>query len=728
MAILVKSPELPFTGGIVTWWEKEIGEEVQFGEMMVEIRSGSTDYPVKAYLPGTLLHIFAKAGTEIAPDAPLALLGEKNEDIREWLTLGHATGQKQDTGSQLVAVDHSSAQSGFTVAGETDGGLASGKDTILASGSGSSFTVAGAPASPRFAPPENLTTEQTQNLALYGRGFDKFVKMRPVPEQGAMGELFFATQAVSGRDVVIKRLKASRRADAKSREYFMREINLGTILPYHRNIINILYSDENEHGPYYVMERINGHSLQHLMDNRQVPEKKQPEILAGILAGLQHIHAHQMVHRDLKPMNILVDTQHWIAKIIDFGFAKHPSYPDLGVTDIGTTGYMAPEQRGDQQAVDGRADVYAIGCVLYALLTGEPPQVIDLQKITNPVYKAVIDQCVQPDPAGRFQSVSEIMEALSRKPVEVIQTVSQSDFQAAATHPEPDSAAQNGIQNSILENFKTLINEWALEALPASQPLSSLTVRLLRKQAEMAGMDGPKLEAELNDFAELYREIRSGGEVTPFKKRSLAMQGNAVHISAQTVDKLIHGFGFTTPVQAESQTANPVETPSATPANADENIADGVFLVLEPEIPIQKNNLSAGSSAVAGQAGIPENTGARPEIADSQIHIPTSAILFARSVGLFEEFEGAKLTASPQADSLYEIHVMDAENATFRTTQSPAAQEAALQNKRFFLQPACVLTEVEPVADQQITTLEPGKLQRMGTSWKITQKAKIRIG
>ena len=722
MAILVKSPELPFTGGIVTWWEKEIGEEVQFGEMMVEIRSGSTDYPVKAYLPGTLLHIFAKAGTEIAPDAPLALLGEKNEDIREWLTLGQKAGQKQEAGSQLVTVGSlgadPSAQSGFTVAaGEKDGGLAPAKDTILAGGSGSSFTVADAPQAARFAS-ENLTTEQAQNLVLYGRGFDKFVKMRPVPEQGAMGELFFATQAVSGRDVVIKRLKASRRADAKSREYFMREINLGTVLPYHRNIINILYSDENENGPYYVMERINGHSLQHLIDNQQVTEKRQKEILAGILEGLQHIHAHQMVHRDLKPMNILVDTQHWIAKIIDFGFAKHPSYPDLGVTDIGTADYMAPEQRGDQQIVDGRADIYAVGCVLYALLTGEPPQPIDLQKIANPVYKAVVDQCVQPDPAGRFQSVSEIMEALSRKPVAVIQTASPSDFQVAAPHLGPDSAAQNSVrnsmQNSTLENFKTLINEWALEALPGNQPLSGLTVRLLRKQAEMAGMDGSRLEAELNDFVELYREIRSGGEVTPFRKRSLAMQGSAVHISGNTIEKIIQSSGLGVPVLEEIPVPKPPEIAVQLP-DTDKATRDSSLSFSGPEIPIQKNST-------------PENTGTRPEIADSQIHISKSATLFARSVGLFEEFEGGKLTENPQPDSLYEIRVLDAENATFRTTDSPAAQAAALQNKRFFLQPACVLTEVEPVADQQITTLEPGRLQRMGTSWKITQKAKIRIG
>lgn len=722
MAILVKSPELPFSGGIVTWWEKEIGEEVQFGETMVEIRSGSTDYPVKAYLPGTLLHIFAKAGTPVAPDVPLALLGQKNENIQEWLTLGQDIGKTQAAGSQMVAVNPTeAAQSGFSVAGDTGGGLALAEDTILAGGSGSSFTVGGVPAAPVFFPSENLTTEQAQNLALYGRGFDKFVKMRVVPEQGAMGELFFATQAVSGRDVVIKRLKASRRSDAKSREYFMREINLGTILPYHRNIINILYSDENEYGPYYVMERINGHSLQHLIDNQQIPLKKQKEIFIGILEGLRHIHAHQMVHRDLKPMNILVDTQHWIAKIIDFGFAKHPSYPDLNVTDIGTADYMAPEQRGDQQTVDERADIYAIGCVLYAMLTRESPQSVDLGRITDPVYRNIIAQCVKLAPAARFQSVPEIMEVLHQKPTSVIQTATPSDFQHNLVQKGvvENGVAQNSvIENSILENFKTFINEWALEALPNSQPLSKLTIKLLRKQAEAAGMNAQKLEAELNDFVELYREIRSSGGITPFKKRSLVMQGNSIHISEQTIEKIIaektiQGSGLNVPV------LNKIPVPKApeviiSPSNAAPNA--------------QGSNLSfSGAEPTTQKNSIPENTETRPVIADSAIR-PGSATFFARSVGLFEEFEGSKLTENLQPDSLFEIRVTDSQNATFSITDRPAAQEAALQNKRFFLQPACVLTEVEPVANQQITTLEPGRLQRAGTGWKITQKAKIRIG
>ncbi|MCU0355784.1 MAG: protein kinase [Cytophagales bacterium] len=421
MAILIKSPELPFAGGTVTWWEKETGEAVQFGDVLVEIRgSGGEDYPVKAILPGTVLHVFAKAGTEVPPDAPLAIVGEPGEDIGPWLNLAQnvpqPTAEVPATQSGFtVATGGETAGSSFTVAADAQTNFGNvANDAANMDSGGSSFTSATEVEPPSFVASGNLTTEQAQNLKTYGRGFDKFVKMRPVPQQGAMGELFFATQVLSGRDVVVKRLKPERRADAKSREYFMREINLGTVLPYHRNIINIFYSDENEHGPYYVMERVNGQSLQHFIDKQPLPANKLRDIFLGILDGLRHIHTHLMVHRDLKPMNILLDTQHWIPKIIDFGFAKHPSYPDIDVTDIGTGGYMAPEQRGDQQDVDARADIYAVGCVFYAMITREHPHTIDVDKITGPL-QAVIARCAESNPADRFQSVQEIMDALTQK-------------------------------------------------------------------------------------------------------------------------------------------------------------------------------------------------------------------------------------------------------------------------------------------------------------------------
>lgn len=696
MAILVKAPELPFTGGIVTWWEKEIGQEVQFGEVLVEIRSGSTDYPVKAYLPGTLLHIFAKAGTEIQPDAPLALIGEITENIQEWLSL--------DQKSANPAIPETTRDSGFSTSTEPfnvqpaqsssfsvvpatqpDGFMLAG-NPLSDNNSGSSFTVAPA-VQPTFVTTENLTSEQSQNRTTYGLGFEKFVKMRPVPEQGAMGELFFATQIISGRDVVIKRLKASRRSNTKSREYFMREINLGTLLPYHRHIINILYSDENEYGPYYVMERINGYSLQHLIDEGQLPVARIKEVFGGVLEGLRHVHAHLMVHRDLKPLNILVDTQHWIAKIIDFGFAKHPSYPDIDVFDMGTPGYMAPEQHGDPQAVDTRADIYALGCILYALVTREVPQSLDLLKVADPLFRTVIAQCTQTLPADRFQSVTEMIEALNQKT-------------APATPPV------TAVQNSSLENFKTFINEWALEALPNNQPLSKLTIKLLQRQAEAVGINGQKLEAELNDFVELYREICNSGEITPFKKRSLLIQGELLHISEPTIAKLL------TP-----------DIPAITP-------------VTKPEVPIQVQAAKPLAAETAAIETVPTSAVPMSPIAD--FNLPTAEqvsgylfspkILYARSVGLFEEFEDNKLTERPEPDSLFVIQVLDRNQATFTISDSPQAQDSALQNKRYYLHPACVLAEVEPVANQKITTLAPGKLERMGTAWKITQKAKIRIG
>ncbi|MDJ1479877.1 protein kinase [Cytophagaceae bacterium YF14B1] len=723
MAILVKAPELPFTGGIVTWWEKETGQEVLFGDLLVEIRSGSTDYPVKAYLPGTLLHIFAKAGSEVQPEAPLALIGETNENIAEWLSLVPKTDtsqtQQHSFQSGFTQVnpepsDTTTQQSGFSTSPSEPAPITSiSKDPFSGSGSsGSSFTTNETPPPPvaqSYSSAEHLTTEQAQNQSLYGRGFDKFVKMRPVPQQGAMGELFFATQAISGRDVVIKRLKPERRADAKTREYFMREINLGTVLPYHRNIITILYSDENEFGPYYVMERINGHSLQHLIDSNQLLPERLKDIFLGILEGIRHIHAHWMVHRDLKPMNILIDTQIWLPKIIDFGFAKHPSYPDIDVFDMGTVGYMAPEQHGDQKDVTMLADIYAIGCVLYAMLSREQPHTIDLSKIADPVYAAIIQKCTQTDPKQRYASVQEIIDAVNKRiiPQEPVVVKNASVEESVSS-----------TQNASLESFKVFLNEWATEALPTGQRLSKLTLKLIQKQAEAAGVDIEKLEPELNDFIELYEEIKASGELTAFKKRSLLVQGSLVYISAATIDRIFELSNI------------PVSTKYAIKTS-------GTFPVYTATSHSQQKTASSESVTPAQPISIPppvtvsqqEEKGASiPPPVDSGFSTITNTTLYARAVGLFEAFEADKLTTFLQEDSLYEIHITTANTATFRIADNTVAQDVALKNKRFYLHPACVLAEVEPVLNQKIYTLQTGKLERSGNFWKIIEKAKIRIG
>jgi serine/threonine protein kinase len=181
--------------------------------------------------------------------------------------------------------------------------------------------------------------------------------------------------------VVVKRLRPDKRNDAKAAEYFAREINLGSLIPYHPNLVNVLYSDVNEYGPYYVMERVNGPSLQEMVEKQELPAEKVKLLFLSLLEGVRHIHGQYMVHRDLKPLNVLVDTAHFVPRIIDFGFAKHSAYPDIDVFNLGTPGYMAPEQGGDPNRADVRADIYALGCMLYFILTGTPPQPLDSPKV-----------------------------------------------------------------------------------------------------------------------------------------------------------------------------------------------------------------------------------------------------------------------------------------------------------------------------------------------------------
>jgi serine/threonine protein kinase len=733
MAILVKVPELTqaTASGIITWWDKQVGDEVLFGDLLVEIRSGHEKTEVKAYTTGTLLHIFSKPGNEVSPEDNLAIIGEKNEDVASFLT--SLTGpsvqapvyvtptatpvQKPIAETPSIPFLQESShtnQSGFNQTFPKETSEGSGftfaptitptekADPIPAEGSffsihpeptgyvgdertkeaveeGSSFATAPAlepvdSGREHFQPGNDLTNEQAQNQALYGKGFERFIKMRLIPQQGAMGEIFYATQAISGRDVVVKRLRKEKMNDAKAREYFAREINLGSLIPYHRNIVNILYSDSNENGPYYVMERVNGHSLAYIIENQALSDEKVSSLFKGILEGVRHIHNNFMVHRDLKPQNILVDTQHNLPRIIDFGFAKHGAYPDTQVFNMGTPGYMAPEQKGDQKSVDERADIYALGCILYNMLTHEHPSDIHLDKIANPQFKSIIARCTQADPIRRYRTIQEIIDELGK-------TLIIKEEKAVSSSQQ-------------LESFKAFINELVLEILPSGQPLSKMTTKLLQKQAGNAGLTIENLEAELEDFKDLYMEISTSGNLTPFKRRSLLMQGEVLFIKEQTIDQLLRGVSKEAP--RPSYIAPPTSVPREEPRV--------VTPQPEPEVQVlEKENRFTATTRYPKKK-------------------------YARAVGLFDGFDEDKLSDTSHAEALFEITLTDEDHATFAITDNALAQENALLNKRYFLQPACSLAQVEPTLDQRIHTMEPGALRKQGSVWKITRKATIRIG
>ena len=201
--------------------------------------------------------------------------------------------------------------------------------------------------------------------------------------RGGMAEVYEGTDRRLNRRVAIKVLRPDLARDPMFQERFRREAQSAAGLN-HPNIVAIYDTGEDLIGeganqvsiPYIVMEYVDGVTLRHMLNNgpRILPERAL-EVIAGVLAALDYAHRHGIVHRDIKPANIMINA-HGDAKVMDFGIARAMSDAATSVTAtsavMGTAQYLSPEQaRGE--SVDARSDIYSTGCVLYELLTSNPP-------------------------------------------------------------------------------------------------------------------------------------------------------------------------------------------------------------------------------------------------------------------------------------------------------------------------------------------------------------------
>lgn len=198
--------------------------------------------------------------------------------------------------------------------------------------------------------------------------------------QGASSIVYLARQARPHRRVALKVLLTSF-LDLMSHERFEREAELmGSIE--HPNIARLygtgFWQDVHFEHPYLVMERVEGQSLTAYCDNLRLGVRERMQLLVTVARATHYVHTRGVVHRDLKPQNILVD-QDGAPKILDFGVARAlETSVNAALTvqgeQVGTLPYMAPEQlAGDQQAIDLRIDVYALGVIAYQLLAGRLP-------------------------------------------------------------------------------------------------------------------------------------------------------------------------------------------------------------------------------------------------------------------------------------------------------------------------------------------------------------------
>jgi serine/threonine-protein kinase len=198
-------------------------------------------------------------------------------------------------------------------------------------------------------------------------------RIEAVAGRGGMGIVYRATQLSLGRPVAVKLIAPDRAGDPGFRERFERESRVAAAID-HPNVIPVYAAGEESGHLYLVMRYVNGTDLQGLLTReRRLPAARVAAIGLQIGAALDAAHAVGLVHRDVKPANVLLNGEH--AYLADFGLSQVVG-TDTRLTStgqwIGTADFMAPEQFSGEE-VDARADIYALGCVLYNALTGETP-------------------------------------------------------------------------------------------------------------------------------------------------------------------------------------------------------------------------------------------------------------------------------------------------------------------------------------------------------------------
>lgn len=250
--------------------------------------------------------------------------------------------------------------------------------------------------------------------------------------EGAMGEVFLARDSLLGREVAIKTIRAAL-TSPDARDRFFREAQAAGRLN-HPNLVTIHEFGEEQGTLFMVMEYVPGDDLGKLLASRELPHREMLELLAQVCDGLAFAHQRGVLHRDVKPTNIRVTrvSGRLAAKILDFGIARLAG-SDLTATGalLGTFGYMAPEyiQSGKP---DARADLFAVGVILYEALAGFPPfggestatvlhrivnedpAPLDLAQLTgiSPAIQGVTARALAKDPAARFPSAEALAEAL----------------------------------------------------------------------------------------------------------------------------------------------------------------------------------------------------------------------------------------------------------------------------------------------------------------------------
>lgn len=261
---------------------------------------------------------------------------------------------------------------------------------------------------------------------------------------GGMGAVFAAENISVGRRCAIKFLRTELASRSRLASRFQREARLLGRLE-HDHITAVLdYGYYREHSPFFVMEYLDGDTLRAVLQrDGSVPLPAAVELIRQICRGMAYAHERGIVHRDLKPENLMItrrsDGKTWV-KILDFGVASWNEEIETRLTptgaELGTAHYMSPEQARGAKEVGPSSDVYAIGAILYELLSGQrahpghsynevlfqvltqdPRPLCEVVPACPPQVSALVQRCLNKEPAQRYLDGEQLLTALSELPL-----------------------------------------------------------------------------------------------------------------------------------------------------------------------------------------------------------------------------------------------------------------------------------------------------------------------
>ena len=365
--------------------------------------------------------------------------------------------------------------------------------------------------------------------------------------QGGMATVYLAQDLRHDRDVAIKVLNAEL-AESLGRQRFVREIRMAAKLN-HPHILPLYDSGESDGFLYFVMPVMQGQTLRDRLEaERTLPVDDAVRIATEIADALDYAHRHDVVHRDIKPENILLHEGH--AVVADFGIGRAivaaasetSTFTQIGVT-VGTPAYMSPEQAtGDE--LDGRSDLFALGCVLYEMLTGEvaftgasaqatiarrfihtPPPVAASRDDVSAEVDELVTRLLEKAPADRYATGAQVVATLR---------TSMTTSGPRATTPRPAAVAAPAAEKSIaVLPFANMSadaeNEFFSDGLTEEIITDLSGVKVLRVISRNSSM---QRKGTTKPLPEIGKELG----VRYLLTGSVRKAGNALRISAQLVD------------------------------------------------------------------------------------------------------------------------------------------------------------------------------------------------